>query len=357
MKRRSLISLLFLSILKYIQSNDSLCIYPGICQPPIDYKYITGRDVIPRYQWTISGGFCGSLSIQSIGLTYGIWISQDLIRKSAPKAEGHGNPIEGYEILHSNIEEALSNLHFTYNSWDWKNIPEPQGNNYLLWMKNELLQNHAIVQFVLCKGDAHNAYGTPENPNYYDHIEPFFKLYTNHDLTDTNVYDDDIVVHGSDYSPDGEMNYGYFRQFSSLLDDLDMNGNCANAQPGWGYNEMYPCIYSNRVYGYSMTGLIGATNTLPLSMSVNNTNEPNIRRGEKPVSLQAHITITSLTPLQSYYIYRWDDYHNFPIDGKYSESNYSYRYNFTATSSTYEYYDNNLFLSSGSTYYVCAPLI
>lgn len=222
-------------------------------------------------------------------------------------------------------------------------------------MKQELLQNHSVVQFVLCKGDAHNAYGTEEDPNYYDHIEPFFKLYTNHDLTDGTVYEDDVVAHGSDYSPDGEMNLGYYRNFSSLLDDLEMNGNCASAQPGWGYNEMYPCLYLNRVYGYSMTGLVGASSTLPLSMSVNNTKEPNIRRGEDPVFLQAHITITSLIPSEKYLIYRWDDYQLFPTDGQYELSKYSQKYSFTASSATFVLSDENLFLSSGSTYYVCVP--
>jgi hypothetical protein len=353
-----ILSLVFLLSCGLVASEDSLCVSPGTCTPPSDYKHIAGRDVIPRYQWTISGGFCGSVSIQSIALTYGAWISQDLIRKVAPEAEGHGNPIEGYEILHSNIETALTNLHFTFHSWDWMNTPEPQGNAYLQWMKQELLQNHSIVQFILCKGDAHNAYGTDENPNYYDHIEPFFKLYTNHDLSDETVYADDVVAHGSDYSPDGEQNLGYFRNFSSLLDDLEMDGNCSSAQPGWGYNEMYPCLYLNRVYGYAMTGLMepssGAQRPLPLSMSVNNTNEPNIRRGEDPVLLQAHITISSLIPAEQYLLYRWDDYRAFPTGaGGYEQSNYSHKILFTAASDTFVLDDENLFLSSGSTYYVC----
>lgn len=342
--------------------GDPSCIYPGICTPPCDYSYVGGRNVVPRYQWTISGGFCGSVSIQAIGLTYGAWISQDLIRKAAPEAEGHGNSIEGYEILHTNIEVALTNLHFTHSSWDWQRSPEPQGENYLSWMKQQLVQDFGIVQFVLCKGDDHNAYGTTEDPNIYDHIEPFFKIYTNHPLNDTTVYDDDIVVHGSDYSPDGENNYGHYREFSTLLDDLNMQGNCKNAQPGWGYNEMYPCIYSSRVYGYSMTGLVDeqpsslqtAIQRLPLSMSVNNTNEPNIRRGEPPVQLQASLTISDLSPGNTYAIYRWDNYQNFPTSSaNYATSNYAHKYSFQADSAIYQFADENLFLSSGSTYYAC----
>lgn len=50
------------------------------------------------------------------------------------------------------------------------------------------------------KGNTHNAY----NMGYhFDHIEPIFGLYSNHELTDATVYDDDWFVMGSDYSPDG----------------------------------------------------------------------------------------------------------------------------------------------------------
>mmetsp|Transcript_3045 Transcript_3045/g.4652 ORF Transcript_3045/g.4652 Transcript_3045/m.4652 type:complete len:356 (+) Transcript_3045:27-1094(+) len=347
--------ILVLCFIAIVRSDES-CVDPGTCIPP-NYKYISGRDVIPRYQWTISGGFCGSVSIQSIALSYGMWVSQDLVRKAAPAAEGHGNPIEGYEILHSNIEPALKNLHLSYVSWDWEGEPQPQGNNYLAWLKKQLASGFGVVQFVLCKGDGHNAYGTDDDPNLYDHIEPFFKLYSNHPMDDLTVYDDDIVNHGSDYSPDGDNNYGYFRNFSSLLDDLDMDGNCRYAQPGWGYNEMYPCLYQDRVYGYSMTGLegSGAHGALPLKMFVNNTNEPNIRNGEDAVLLQAQVIVSDLTPTNHYVIYRWESYQDFPTDVNisYGDSKYSFFYEFEASSTTYEFYDQNLFWSSGSVVYAC----
>lgn len=54
----------------------------------------------------------------------------------------------------------------------------------------------------MCKGDEHNAYGLGP----FDHIEPVFGLYSNHPLTDEEVYDDDYLVHGSDYALDGDKN-------------------------------------------------------------------------------------------------------------------------------------------------------
>ena len=73
---------------------------------------------MPRNQWTNSGGFCGSLSTQTSALSFGAYLSQDIIRRNAPKAGGHGNPLQGYEILHTNIEATLENLHLRYESWE-----------------------------------------------------------------------------------------------------------------------------------------------------------------------------------------------------------------------------------------------
>lgn len=337
-------------------SNSESCVYPGTCIPPAR-SYTAGRDVVPRKQWGDSGGFCGALSIQAIGLSYGAWISQDLIRKAAPKGEGHGNPIQGYEILHSNIEEALANLHFTYDSWDWEGSTHPQGSDYLGWLKQQLLQDNGVVQFVLCKGDSHNAYGTDEDPNYYDHIEPFFKLYTDHSLDNANVYGDDVVAHGSDYSPDGILNLGYFRNFSSLLDDLNMAGNCSEAGPHYGQNEMYPCIYNDVVYGYAMTGLdcqscrSGAA--LPVVLKVNTTDEPDVREGEDPVLLQGSAYIDGLSIGSTYTVYRWNSYEDFPTTGTFDASNYAVKFDFVADAEQYSFVDQDLFLSNGSVVYSC----
>lgn len=70
-----------LSFMQVLLTNCGIA--PGVCNPP-NAKFVAGRNCQPRDQWTISGGFCGSVSIQTIALSYGVWISQDLIRKAAP---------------------------------------------------------------------------------------------------------------------------------------------------------------------------------------------------------------------------------------------------------------------------------
>lgn len=93
-------------------------------------------------------------------------------------------------------------------------------------MKSHLADSNPLVVFVMEKGNSHDAY----NMGYhFDHIEPIFGVYSNHELSDNTIYDDDWFVMGSDYSPDGTKNLGYFRTFNNYDDNLSMDTNCANA--------------------------------------------------------------------------------------------------------------------------------
>jgi hypothetical protein len=59
-------------------------------------------------------------------MTYGAYISQDLIRKQTPYGGGgHGDPTLGYEVLPGNISAALTNLKLAHDLFDHENIPTP----------------------------------------------------------------------------------------------------------------------------------------------------------------------------------------------------------------------------------------
>ena len=53
---------------------DSECQTPGTCEPP-DLKYSRVIPTSPRQQWGDSGGYCGSVSVQTIALSLGTWVS------------------------------------------------------------------------------------------------------------------------------------------------------------------------------------------------------------------------------------------------------------------------------------------
>ncbi len=147
--------------------------------------------------------------------------------------------------------------------------------------------------FVMCKGDAHNSYGL----GTFDHIEPIFGIYSNGSYNVAAVGDDDWIVHGSDYSPDGDMNKGYFRQLNKMTDDTTMTGNCANAQPGPGKNEMFPCLDQSNASLVGITGLKydASVTTYNTSLYVSYLDEPNIRDGINAVGMYGTLEISTLT--------------------------------------------------------------
>ena len=68
------------------------CAPPSVCdQPPASFTRIQWEH--PRVQWNINGGFCGSFSLQTLMMTHGAWVSEDLVRKANIGAScfGHGN--------------------------------------------------------------------------------------------------------------------------------------------------------------------------------------------------------------------------------------------------------------------------
>lgn len=215
------------------------CVPPGICVPP-QTKYsrvIPGPQ--PGQQWNINGGFCGAFSVQHAALAWGAWVSQDLVRKANRNqniphpAPWHGSTTLGYEVMPRNVAYTAAALRLNYDEWDY-NLPSPQAPAFKRWLKMHLSGGNAIAWFPICKGDSHVCY--PEscpNGGACDHVEPMYGIFSNHPLTDPNVYADDWILHASDqdYQP-------YYRKLDELDDTLAMNGNCAKAGSGFGRNEV-----------------------------------------------------------------------------------------------------------------------
>lgn len=294
-----------------------------------------------RQQWGNRDGYCGSMSIQSAALYYGNWISQDMVRHSV------GNK----EILHTNIAAAISQLRFGVDAWQYTQYSIPQWQPYLQWMKKSLANGWPVMWFIYCKGDSHG----PHDGGYYDHIEPVFGVWSNYSLTDDNYYGEDVLVHNSDY--DGNH---YYRSFDSLPDTAAMDGNCANAQPGVGNNEMYPCIPSdNYNYGFAISGLVDPDMiVLPSQLSISSSSEPDLDNGAPPVNFTGILNATSLTPGQAYIIYRYDDENkcpgckgtvwyqpSIPTNSDYANSDFDFTHKFTADSTSYVFKDPVCFVS------------
>jgi len=332
-------------------NGDDICCYPGTCAPP-NTTYSRVMNVPSREQWAYSGGFCGALSIQSIALSYGIWISQLNIRQAAPDGGGHGNPDDGYEILHTNIADCLSNLSLVYKEWPWQTISQPQSTTYLSWLKKELTFGRPVVWFIMCSGDNHNTYGLAA----YDHIEPVFGIYSNHVLGDPKVYADDVLVHGSDWDL-----FRYYRPFNTLVDSASdgpvLTGNCSNAQTeSGGPNEAYPCVMNLIDYGWSILGPVDPLKKListSLAISGDGGNEPQYN-----ASLTGTVTVNGPLKIGTTYItFRWEGSEYFPTNSEFMNSDYLYKWNFIANTTTYSFVDPNPIYSESAVYYgtIAAP--
>jgi len=329
--------ILLVIALLFINSNGDQCYRPGVCTaPPSKYKVVI--PTVSRFQWGYSGGYCGSLGVQTSALAFGAWISQAEVRAATVPGGGHGN-----EILHTNIDQAIQTLKLDYEPWDWKGQPKPQSPAFIKWMKSQLCAGHPIVWFVYCKGDSHDAYGIGK----YDHIEAVYGIFSNHSCDDTQVYDDDWLVHESDWDHNG-----YYRKLNQLTDTPEMNTNCRNAQGrGGGPNEAYPCIPKEVDYGYAIKGIIDPKKvSLRLSLAVDHWDEP--YDGSR--DMHGIVTIRGLTTGKSYVLYRYASYKKVPTNSEF-DTGYEYKTPFTADGETHTYKDPHSFPSKGTTYYVAVP--
>jgi hypothetical protein len=206
----------------------------------------------------------------------------------------------------------------------------------------------------MIKGAAHTAYGLGP----FDHIEPIFGIYSNHPLPDEEVYDDDYLVHGSDWAIDGDKNLGYFRKFSSMVDTVEMQDNCKNAKDNSGgliRNIMYPCFNDQQNYGASIHGLADPKKvSLRSNLYVSIINEPDVRIEEKPVEMDAWLVVNDVTPGQEYVVYRYNDHANYPTDSNFHESKFDSKYEFKALNEEYKFKTDQI-MSDTEAYFVTVP--
>jgi len=314
--------------------NDTCVCEVGDCSGPPEKKYKVVQNVSPRTQWGDAGGYCGSMSIQEVALGKGAWISQQQVRDHTVDGGGHD-----HEILETNIGTALTNLKLTFEFWDYKNEPTPQADAYRTWIKKQLVAGHGLVWMIMLSGGKYPVYDPLYPYGFYSHVEPVYGVYTDHPLNDTKFYDDDYLAH----STNADTNT-YYRRFDSLVADVNSRN---VSQCGHNYRG-YPCIYVKWGFGWAISDLADDRVGLPLSLAVDSTREPDIRRGDKPQPFHGTITVEGLTEGKKYDIYRWDS-----AETAFDYTKAKKQHSFTATEDKYSFKDPETFLSSSATYYRC----
>lgn len=265
-------------------------------------------DIPWRHQWLNDGGYCGETSIQSIALYNGTYVSANLAR-----IYGGGEVIIGADVdpPYGNASAVYNKLKLTYDRWDYMAGGVWQYDDFLVWMKQHLNQDHPVV-FGVYLNDC--------NDPDFDHIVHAIGF----SATSVDTYSDiDTITFYDNFLPA----QSYTRTFESFV---DTRKNWDSSAP------YYACLPAKYDYGDAITGIVDPNNeTYPVKLAVDVNEEPNVTQGESPVNMNATITISDLTPGNTYLLLRYNDYTNIPSqDFKQLSSQADSVVTFTVTSTT-----------------------
>lgn len=210
-------------------------------------------DISPRVQWEGNYGYCGETSFQCAGLYYGQWASQYHIRALASSNTDQSQS-SSQLLLGVNDAFAASQLGLQCSTWNGSGSKK-----FLAWVKYHVLAGHPVAIGVYINNSVMPGGGDAE----YDHIVLAIGIESNHALTDSSYYDDDVIVfsdHGL-YGPPTPFIFKYqFGQFQNTRSGAD--------QPRSG---VYSLADTAANYGIALTGRI--TPTLPVSIKASPNSE------------------------------------------------------------------------------------
>lgn len=194
-------------------------------------------------------------------------------------------------------------------------------------------------------------------------------ILSNHSLNQSDYYDSDVIIHGANYGAGGSVEgASLYRTMASLPDTRQMDGNCKDAQKGIGRNEFYPCIQTERDFGWAITGIEYSTTDRNaaviqrVSLDVDRYDEPDLRQAAAPAALKATLTVHApLAKGGHYRIMRWDDYHRVPTRSSSTNTNtntagagFDSSHDFVASDDGPHIYQDPIpVLSNGTSYYRC----
>lgn len=290
---------------------------------PVPQEVITRQLAIPpRLQWRERAGYCGECSIQQSALFYGNYVSQLICREII-------DPDQEEDVLvRVNMDRVLEALLLKFEDFDTDETATPQYKAYLAWTKRHLNQGHPVVLTMFERN---------ESCRDYDHI----LLATGHISTTAQTYHpDDVLIFNDLFKSEAQR-----RPFKTLHDTREMAGN--------GVEHDF-CIPSKYNFGCAITGVEDESGALlPIRITVDRDDEPDVVQDEKPVSLKLGVQIRNLRPGTTYALYRYDDYKNLP-KRDYHDSKYLTVRTFLAQRQTHEFTDECR--SNSASFYRCLPV-
>ena len=277
-----------------------------------------------RQQWQDNHGYCGEAAVQQCALHYGAYISQKLCRAIFDPTQQQDLCIDESGM---NLRLVFNALHLTYELWRSDLAPSPQYADYLVWIKQHLARRHPVIFTVFMVG---------ENDPNYDHIMTAVG-FTSRDLQ--QFHTDDALIFNDGFAPRASH-----ASFGTLHDSRAMQRDDT---------DIPYAVPEDIDYGAAVTGIDDATHAaLPVHLTLNRWDEPNLLQGDSPAPLIATVTVSGLRTGRHYVLYRYENAREVP-SSHYATSPADQRIPFIAAGPSRVFTD--CFMSDSKVIYRCLP--
>lgn len=292
-------------------------------------------DVPPRFMWGWGpgvSGYCGSMTIQTMALYYGSYLSQDSVRGATG---GHDGTHE-IELGRGGCCAAVDIMpKFSLNVSQWKfwSAPHPQAMAFLQWLKAGVAAGEPAAFGVYME--------TEDNPGF-DHIVPLVG------------FDDDVAGMGERLVfNDLHANMSLREPISTFIASRH---DCRKKLP-WKHRFQY-CLPANVSYGLRVHGNADADGVLaPAKLVMDEWSEPDYShedgKGEAPRMLGAWLVVSKLRPGAAYSILEYADASRVPSSDFLSNRTGGVvsRVDFFAGSTATTHRQRVYFMSNSTTFY------
>jgi len=234
-------------------------------------------DLPPRYMWGWGvglSGYCGSASVQSIGIFYGNWLSQDAVRGSTGSTQASNELSLGAGGCCATVD-VLRRLGMNATQWPFATAARPQAPAFLRWLAAAAAADEPAIFGVFMK---------TETASDFDHIVPFRGF----DASGSLVFND------------LQSNLSTRVRPASFTSSREL---CAAALP-WPERFAY-CLPEDTDYGLRVHGNADPQGALlPARLALASWSEPDYsqedQRHEQPTALTATLTTWRLEPGATY---------------------------------------------------------
>lgn len=226
-----------------------------------------------------TSGYCGSASLQTVGLFYGNWLDQDHVRGVTGGHDGAHELMLADGGCCSSVQVARQ-LHLNVSAWPHATAPQPQARAFVEWMRKAVDAHEPVVFGV---------YMATEDGAQYDHIVPL----TGYELAAPDGASPPEV--SALLYNDLHANHALVGNLSSWIHDRE---GCKRSLP-WSERFSY-CLPATTAFGYRVHGNHDPKHELlPVRLTMDSWTQPDTSteddKHEKPVILSAEIEITHLT--------------------------------------------------------------